>query len=87
MTQQLDGGALDEWAYEGFPDEAVLVVPFGGMLYEVGVRAMEEPDWTRPTEPPRAATLDEIAAVAWLMAQKAGGNETSAGTDTSAPRL
>jgi hypothetical protein len=70
ITQALDGEQLRKWNLEGFPDEAVLVVPMGDELYEIGVRVMDRPCHTAPTDPARAATLDEIAAVIHLLADR-----------------
>jgi hypothetical protein len=71
ITKQLDGERLAVLALQGFVDEAVLVVPMGGVLVECGFRVMEMPSHVAPTDPPRAATLDEIAEVAALLARKA----------------
>ena len=69
ITKQLDGAALEKWRLEGFPDETVLVVPMGGELFEIGVRVMEMPSHVAPTDPARAATLDEIAEVVHLLGE------------------
>ena len=69
-TYQLDGAKLLPWKYEGFIDEAVLVVPVGDMLVECGFRVMEVPSHVAPTDPPRAATMDEIAEVSAMLAEK-----------------
>jgi hypothetical protein len=71
ITRQLDGERLRRWQYEGFVDETVLVVPMGGELFEVAVRVIDRPCHTQPTDAPRAATLDEVAEVAALLARKA----------------
>jgi len=74
-TYQLDGAKLLPWKYEGFIDEAVLVVPVGDMLVECGFRVMEVPSHVAPTDPPRAATMDEIAEVAEMIARRAERRE------------
>ncbi len=67
LSLQLDGAPLGRWQMEGFPDETVLVVPCGDLLYELGMRVMERPSHTQTTDPPRPATLDEVAELAWMI--------------------
>lgn len=73
ITKQLDGAALEKWKLDGFHDETVLVVPVGDELFEIGVRVMERPSHTAPTDPPRAATLDEVAEVVHLLGEVVRG--------------
>jgi len=70
VSRKLDGDRLEPLRLEGFPDEAVLLVPLGDMLMECGFRIMERPCHTAPTEPPRAATLDEIAETVDVLAER-----------------
>jgi hypothetical protein len=70
-TIQLDGERLRELLREGFADEAVVVVPMGDVMVECGFRVMDMPNHTAPTDAPRAATLDEIAEVAVMLAKRA----------------
>jgi len=70
VTRQLDGERLAGLALEGFVDEAVLVVPLGDLLVECGFRVMEVPSHVAPTDAPRAATLDEMAEVAFLLVER-----------------
>ncbi len=69
-TIQLDGERLRKWLRDGFADEAVVVVPVGDHVVECGFRVMEVRSHTAPTDAPRAATLDEIAEVSAMMAER-----------------
>lgn len=77
ITRQLDGDRLEPLALEGFPDEAVLLVAMGDMLMECGFRIMERPCHTAPTDPPRAAELDEIAEVVAMLAERVAVRSSS----------
>lgn len=70
VTKQLDGERLEPLRLDGFPDEVVLVVPLGDIVVECAFRVMDRPGHTMREEPNRAATLDEIAEVAHVLAGK-----------------
>lgn len=72
ITKQLDGERLREWLREGFVDTTVLVVPMGCEVMECAFRVMDVPSHTEPPVDPRAATLDEVACMVWLMAERVG---------------
>ena len=69
ITKQLDGSSLGKWKLDGFPDETVVVVPMGDVLVECAFKIMDRPSHTAPTDPPRAATLDEIAECVYLLGE------------------
>ena len=69
ITRQLDGERLNALVLEGFPDETVLVVPLGDVVMECAFRVMAMPSHTQPTDPPRAASLDEVAEAAWKLGE------------------
>ena len=60
ITKQLDGQRLLRWQKGGYA-AAVLEVPMDGHVMECAFRMVDLPSHTAPVNPPRAATLDEVA--------------------------
>jgi hypothetical protein len=76
ISRQLDGERLRRLELPGFPDETVLAVPVGDRLLECGFRVMEGVSHVAVGEPPRKASLDEVAEVAAVllsMAERGAG--------------